>query len=174
MAGVNAIAGPAGQRRAPDGLSRGAAGDRGGIQQPPLVTPRRRGDRQGTQELRDQRCGPAQPAVVGGLAADVGEQVAEPAGHRPQPAALRVIAQQDLGDGQADQLSVGQLGRVAWPAAGLHQLVDGDIQCDDEVVETGVHEASPEVDVATATPTLGGLVSAVTPRHPQPNTTSVI
>jgi len=37
-----------------------------------------------------------------------------------------------------------------------------------------VHEASPEVDAATATPTLGGLVSFVTAQHPRPNTTSVI
>jgi hypothetical protein len=58
--------------------------------------------------------------------------------------------------------------------AGLQQVVDGDVQCDDEVVETGVHEASLEVDVAKATPTLGGLVLPVTPRLSQPNTTSVI
>jgi hypothetical protein len=51
---------------------------------------------------------------------------------------------------------------VAGSTAGFQQLVDGDVQCDDEVVETGVHEASSEVDVALATPTLGGLVSPVT------------
>jgi hypothetical protein len=92
----------------------------------------------------------------------------------PQPAPLGVIAQQDLGDRQADQLSVRQPRPPTRPAAGFQQLVDGDVQCDDEVVETGVHEASLEVDVAKATPTLGGLVSVVTPRHPRPNTTSVI
>jgi hypothetical protein len=91
-----------------------------------------------------------------------------------QPAALGTVAQQDLGDGQAEELAVGQLGWVAWSPAGLQQLVDGDVQCDDEVVETGVHGASLEVDVAFATPTLGGLVLVVTPRHPRPNTTSVI
>jgi len=91
-----------------------------------------------------------------------------------QPAAFGAVAQQDLGDRQTDELAVGQLGWVAWSAAGLQQLIDGDVQCDDEVVETGVHEASPEVDIATATPTLGGLVPLVTPRHPQPNTASVI
>jgi hypothetical protein len=48
------------------------------------------------------------------------------------------------------------------------------IECGDEVVETGVHEASQEVDVAQATPTLGGLVCAVTPGQPRPNTASVI
>jgi hypothetical protein len=63
---------------------------------------------------------------------------------------------------------------VARSPAGLQQLVDGDVQCDDEVVETGVHGASSEVDVAIATPTLGGLVSLVTPGRPNPNTTSVI
>jgi hypothetical protein len=50
----------------------------------------------------------------------------------------------------------------------------GDLQCDDEVVEGGVHEASEEVDVATATPTLGGLVSAVTPQHPRSQSESII
>jgi hypothetical protein len=59
---------------------------------------------------------------------------------------------------------------VAW----FEQVVDGDVQCDDEVVEGGVHGASLEVDVAMATPTLGGLVSVVTPRRPQPDSTSVI
>jgi hypothetical protein len=85
-----------------------------------------------------------------------------------------VVAEQDLGDRQADELAVGQLGWVTRSPAGFQQVVDGDLQCDDEVVETGVHGASLEVDVALATPTLGGLVSLVTPCHPQPNTTSVI
>jgi hypothetical protein len=93
---------------------------------------------------------------------------------RPQPAAFGVIAEQHLGHGQADQLGVRQPGAAARPAAGLHQLIDGDIQCDDEVVETGVHEASQEVDVARATPTLGGLVSVVTTRRPHTNPASVI
>jgi hypothetical protein len=88
--------------------------------------------------------------------------VPESAGDRPQPAAFRAVAQQHLGDRQAEQLGVAELGRSAWAAAGLQQLINGDVQCDDEVVETGVHEASQEVDVAKATPTLGGLVSTVT------------
>jgi hypothetical protein len=58
--------------------------------------------------------------------------------------------------------------------ARLQQVVDGDVQCDDEVVEIGVHEASSEVDVATATPTLGGLVCVVMSRRPRPDSTSVI
>jgi hypothetical protein len=174
VAAVIAIAGPAGQRRTLAGLAALAAGDRGGVQQPPLVSPRRAGDRHRVQDGGDQGGGPAQAAVVGGLAAHIGEQVPQPAIDGPQPAPLGVIAQQDLGDRQTDQLGVRQPRPPAWPAAGFQQLVDGDVQCDDEVVETGAHEASLEVDVAKATPTLGGLVSLVTPRHPRPNTTSVI
>jgi hypothetical protein len=57
-------------------------------------------------------------------------------------------AEQHLGDGQTDQFGVRQLGRSSWSPAWAQQLVDGDVQCDDEVVETGVHGASLEVDVA--------------------------
>jgi len=44
-------------------------------------------------------------------------------------------AEQDLGDRQADQFGVGQLGWVAWSQAWAQQVVDGDVQCGDEVVE---------------------------------------
>jgi hypothetical protein len=83
-------------------------------------------------------------------------------------------AEQDLSDGQTHQLGVRQLGRSSWSQAWAEQLVDGDVQCDDEVVETGVHEASLEVDVADATPTLGGLVSVVTTRRPHTTSESTI
>jgi hypothetical protein len=49
------------------------------------------------------------------------------------------------------------------PSAGAEQVVDHDVECGDEGVEIGVHEASLEVDVATATPTLGALALVVTP-----------
>jgi hypothetical protein len=88
--------------------------------------------------------------------------------------ALGAGTQQDLGDGQADQFGIRQLGRPARAEPWAQQLVDGDVQCDDEVVETGVHEASPEVDVATATPTLGGLVSVVTSQRPHTDSESTI
>jgi hypothetical protein len=64
---------------------------------------------------------------------------------------LTVAAQQDLGDRQADQLGVRQArlaARVAGSGLGSQTVLDGDVQCDDEVVETGAHEASLEVDVA--------------------------
>jgi hypothetical protein len=91
-----------------------------------------------------------------------------------QPAAFGVVAEQGLGDRQADELGIRQPGGPARPVAWFEQVIDGDVQCDDEVVETGVHEASQEVDVAIATPTLGGLVSVVTPRHPHSDSASVI
>src|ERR687898_87203 len=91
---------------------------------------------------------------------------------RPQPGALVVQQSRDhlpfaqLGGGQADQLGVAELGPSAWAQPWAQQVVDHDVQCDDEVVETGVHGASQEVDVAFATPTLGGLVCVVTTRRP--------
>jgi len=58
--------------------------------------------------------------------------------------------------------------------AGLQQLIDGDVQCDDEVVEAGEHEASLEVDVAGATPILGDLATCVTVSSSCPDSASVI
>jgi hypothetical protein len=119
----------------------------------------------------------AKALVVAGLVGQIGKQVAQPAIAEPQPAVLTVAAEQDLGGGQADQFTVGQArlaARVAGPDTRPQQLVDGDLQCDDEVVETGAHEASLEVDDAQATPTLGGLASAVTTRHPHPDSESII
>jgi hypothetical protein len=104
----------------------------------------------------------------------VREQVPQPAAGKAQPAPLGAEPEQDLGDGQADQFGVTELGWPAWPGAGAEQLVDGDVQCDDEGVEVGVHEASLEVDVAFATPTPGALVSVVSPRHPHPNSEAII
>jgi hypothetical protein len=163
MTSVVAVAGVAGQRRALDRLPALVARDRRGVQQLPLVAPRRAGDRQGAQDAGHQRRRAAQPAIVGRLPADVREQPSEPVGHRPQPAAFGAIAEQGLGHGQADQLSVGQPGPAARPVAGLHHLIDGDIQCDNEIVEDGAREAfSLEVDVVGATPILGSLVTSVT------------
>ena len=118
--------------------------------------------------------GGAQALVVAGLGGQIGEQVPQPVGRESQPVAFGAGAQQDLGDRQADQFSVRQLGRSSWPQPWSEQVVDGDVQCDDEVVETGVHEASLEVDVARATPTLGGLVSVVTTRRSHSDSESTI
>jgi hypothetical protein len=63
---------------------------------------------------------------------------------------------------------------VGLARGGFQQLVDGDVQCDDEVVEVGAHPASSEVDVAVATPTLGDLALFVTCSCSQPDSASVI
>ncbi len=98
----------------------------------------------------------------------------KPGGGQPEPAVLGRAVQQDLGDGQADQLGVAELWWPARAATRAQQLVDGDVQCGDEVVEVGAHEPSSEVDVAIATPTLGGLVLLVTARRPRSDSESLI
>jgi hypothetical protein len=100
--------------------------------------------------------------------------VPESAAGEPQPAPFAVAAQQHLSDGQTDQLGVAQFGFATGTASGADQVVDGDVQCRDEGVEIGVHEASQEVDVATATPTLGALASPVTARLPQADSEPII
>jgi hypothetical protein len=92
--------------------------------------------------------------------------------NRSQP--LGPAAEQHLGNGQTDQLGVAQLGLAAGAGPGAEQVVDGDVQCDDEGVEIGVHEASQEVDVAFATPTLGALAPLVTARQPHPHSEAII
>jgi hypothetical protein len=100
--------------------------------------------------------------------------VPEPLADQPQPAPLGAAAQQDLGNGQTDQLGVAELGSAARPPPRPEQLIDHDIECNDEGVEVGVHEASQEVDVAFATPTLGALALLVTTRHPRPDSEAII
>ena len=121
-----------------------------------------------------QRRGPAQPAVVGRGGRQVREQVAQPLVGEPQPATFRTAPEQDLGHGQTDQLGVGELRTPARSLARAEQVIDGDVECSDEGVEVGVHEASQEVDVAFATPTLGALASLVTARHPQADSEAII
>jgi hypothetical protein len=108
------------------------------------------------------------------LLGQVGEQVTQPEASKPQPAGLAGAAEQDLGDGQADQLGVADPGRTPGAHAGAEQVVDEAVQCDDEGVEIGAHEASQQVDVALATPMLGTLVSLVTSQHPRPQTELII
>jgi hypothetical protein len=67
----------------------------------------------------DQPGGGAQPLVVAGLAGlaglagQGGKQVGQPGAGKPQPATFGWAAEQDLGDGETDQLGVGQ---SWWPA----------------------------------------------------------
>jgi hypothetical protein len=126
------------------------------------------------QGQTEQVGGGPQALVVGRLGRQIGEQMAEPAVGEPQPAPLRRAAEQDLSHGQGDEFGVGQLGSTARPDPGAEQVINGDVQCHHEGVEVGAHEASQEVDVASATPILGTLASAVTTRHPQSNSESII
>ena len=174
MAAVIAVGGLAPQGRALDRLAGGSTWQGRGVQQPEPIAPRRRADRQVSQREHHQVSGSAQALVVAGLAGQIREQVAQPVMGEPQPVALGAGAQQHLGNGQADQLSVAELWRAAWAEPWTNQLVDGDVQCGDEVVETGVHEASLEVDVARATPTLGDLASLVTAQHHRPDSESIV
>ena len=100
--------------------------------------------------------------------------MAQPLAGEPQPAALGAEPEQDLGDGQTDQLGVADLRWPARPAASAEQVINHDVACDNEGVEVGAHEASQEVDEAVATSTLGALVSAVTPKHPRPDSEAII
>src|SRR6266545_946481 len=108
-----AVAGMAGQRRAADRLAAGRARYRGGVDQAQLVPPARRVDGEVLDGERDLGCRAAQPPVVGRWGRQVGEQVAQPLGGEAQPAPLGAEPQQDLRDGQADQLGVAELGRPA-------------------------------------------------------------
>jgi hypothetical protein len=122
----------------------------------------------------DQRPGPAQPPVVGRGRWQVGEQVAQPLVGEPHPTPFGAEPKQHLGDGQADQFGVAEPGTSAWPDPRAEQVVDADVECDTEGVEVGVHEASQEVDVASATPTLGALVSVVIPGRPHSDSEAII
>src|SRR5919202_677 len=177
VAGTPAVVRPPAQRRALDRLAAGGTGDRGGVQQPERVLDAGGLTHQVGQDFTQQPAGLAQPLVVAGLVRQIREQVPQPAVAQPDPAVLTMAAQQDLGDRQADEFGIRQPGLAARiPAAGVgtQQLIDDAVQCDDEVVEGGVHEASLEVDVAMATPTLGGLVLVVTTRHPHSDSESII
>jgi hypothetical protein len=77
---------------------------------------------------------------------------------KTQPAALGVAAEQNLGNGEADQFGVGE---ARWPARTLahaeqtEEVVDLDVECHDEGVEIGLH-----------TPLLGALTLLVTACFP--------
>lgn len=91
----------------------------------------------------------------------------QPCVREAQPVRLAGEPEQHLCDRQADQLGVGQQRWPTQPPAVGQQVVDGDVQCGDEVVKTGVHEVL-RVDVAVATPSLDGLASFT----PQPTPTT--
>jgi hypothetical protein len=81
--------------------------------------------------------------------------------------------QEHLSDGQRDQLSVGDPGRMPRPPALGQEIVNPHVKCGDESVEVGVHEASL-VDVAISNASFGALVMSPRANSPRPNTESTI
>ena len=69
-----------------------------------------------------------------------------------QPVPLLVMAQQDMCDGQADQLGVGYVQGLAWtgpgePARGDDAVGQFHIECDQEGVQVGDHDGLQGPDV---------------------------
>jgi hypothetical protein len=107
---------------------------------------------------RPPRRGRADALVVAGLLRQVGEQVAEPpASEGEEPAVVRAV-EEHLGDGERDELGIGELRRGPRPTAPGQEIVQPDVKCGDEGVEVGAHEASL-VDVAVATSGFGALTN---------------
>lgn len=66
----------------------------------------------------------------------------QPAVGKAQPAVLRVAAEHDLGDRQADQLGVGEArwSTRATTNEGRQEVVDFHVECHDEGVECSFHK----------------------------------
>jgi hypothetical protein len=98
--------------------------------------------------------GCSQTLVVGGLSWQVGEEVAEPTAREPQPAALRVAAEQELSDGQADQLGIREARRSTRALS--------DAKLDEEVVDFDVEGRDEGVELRCHTSLFGALALLVT------------
>jgi hypothetical protein len=103
--------------------------------------------------------------------------VPHPGGRGPQPVALVVVAQQHLGDGQADQLGVGHLQWTTWAAAAEPKGRDDPVgefhvQCDQKGVQVGDHEDLHGLTCVN-TPILGTLRFYANPVPPAPSCTEL-
>ena len=84
----------------------------------------------------------------------VRKEVAKSAVGEPQPAALGVVAEQHLGDGQANQFRVGEplrSARTLAPAEKREKVVDLDVKCHDEGVECWFHKLGFDALALSAT-----------------------
>ena len=70
---------------------------------------------------------------------------------------LGMALQQDLRDGERDELRRADPWASACTASGGQEIIHQHEKCSEKVVEVGEHEATSVVDVAIATPTFDGL-----------------
>jgi hypothetical protein len=63
-----------------------------------------------------------------------------------------VALQEDLRDRKRDELGIADLWAPACTCAGGQEIVHQHVECREQAVEVGVHEATSVVDVARATP----------------------
>ncbi len=118
MRAAVAVAGIATELRPAGSFARLSAGDRGRVKQPQSVAERRRDVGQVVDAAPDLRRERPDALVVAGLLRQVGEQVAEAPAREAVEAAVVATVEEDLGDGQRDDLGVGEL----WPPTGTGSL----------------------------------------------------
>ena len=75
-----------------------------------------------------------------------------PAGEAQKPT-LRRAMQEHLGDGERDELGVGDPWETACAGPRRQEIVHQHVKCREQAVKVGEHEATSVVDVALATPT---------------------
>jgi hypothetical protein len=127
-----------------------------------------------TDHLADRGREPSQPAVVGRLARDVGEQVTQPRAREAQEAPLGRTVEEDLRDRERDQLGIGDLRLAPSAAAGRQEIVHQHVKCGQKGVEFGEHVAISVVDVAVTTPNFDALVMSPRPEPPSGDSASLI
>jgi hypothetical protein len=113
VAGAVAVRGVASELRALDRFPGLPARHRGAVQQPDVVAPRRRGERDHVQQPDDLRRQRAHALVVARLLGQT-KQMPEAAHRKAQKPPLGRDVEQDLRDRQADQLGVGDLRVLSW------------------------------------------------------------
>jgi hypothetical protein len=138
MAAAPAIAGPLAKRRAADGLERAPALDRGRVQQHQVVVVAGAGGSKDPGQPVDRLGQRPGALVVAGLAGDAGKQMPQARPGHGEKASVRRDAHDRLGDGQRDQLGVGDLAPSVGRGAG-QEIVGGDIGRGAGGVEVGVH-----------------------------------
>jgi hypothetical protein len=109
MAAAPAIATAVGQRRATDRLDRAPALDRGGVQQHQVIVVARAAGGKDAGQPVDRLGQGAGALVVAGPAGDGRKQVAKTRPGDGEKATVRWDAHDRLGDGEGDQLGVGDL-----------------------------------------------------------------